>query len=159
MTPTASWSPYINETLPASIVIPTSLLSPTAAKLSSSLVPMASREIVPFGFDLNKKPDALVLSIVPPKEIAPIHSSQSFYDQAVRRPVIAPPPPRLLLEDKPRQQEPQLDVPKLIMVTKEINLLPPKGHEVLTGVKANKFRDVTCAKYKSVTPHTTIDGV
>jgi len=63
------------------------------------------------------------------------------------------------LDDKPRQQEPQLDVPKLIMVTKEINLLPPKGHEVLTGVKTNKFGDVTCAKYKSVTPCTTIDGV
>jgi hypothetical protein len=44
-------------------------------------------------------------------------------------------------------------------VTKEINLLPPKGHEVLTRVKTNKFGDVTCAKYKSVTPHTTIDGV
>ena len=42
---------------------------------------------------------------------------------------------------------------------KEINLLPPKGHEVLTEVKTNKFGDVTCAKYKSVTPHTTIDGV
>ena len=44
-------------------------------------------------------------------------------------------------------------------MTKEINLLPPKGHEVLTGVKTNKFEDVTSAKYKSVTPCTTIDGV
>ena len=42
---------------------------------------------------------------------------------------------------------------------KEINLLPPKGHKVLTRVKANKFGDVTCAKYRSVTPRTTIDGV
>jgi hypothetical protein len=42
---------------------------------------------------------------------------------------------------------------------KEINLLPPKGHEVLTRVKTNKFKDVTCAKYKSATPRTTIDGV
>ena len=42
---------------------------------------------------------------------------------------------------------------------KEINLLPPKGHEVLIEVKTNKFGDVTCAKYKSVTPRTTIDGV
>ena len=120
---------------------------------------MAGREIVPFGFDLNKKSDALALSIVPPKEIAPIRSSQSYYAQAVHCPVIALPPPCLLLEDKPCQQEPQLDVPKLIKVTKEINLLPPKGHETLTGVKTNKFRDVTCAKYKLVTPHTTIDGV
>ena len=30
---------------------------------------------------------------------------------------------------------------------------------MLTRVKTNKFGDVTCAKYKSVTPHTTIDGV
>ena len=44
-------------------------------------------------------------------------------------------------------------------MTKEIDLLPPKGHEVLTEVKTNKFGDVTCAKYKSVTPRTTIDGV
>ena len=42
---------------------------------------------------------------------------------------------------------------------KEINLLPSKGHKVLTKVKTNKFGDVTCAKYKSITPHTTIDGV
>ena len=42
---------------------------------------------------------------------------------------------------------------------KEINLLPLKGHEVLTRVNTNKFGDITCVKYKSVTPHTTIDGV
>ena len=30
---------------------------------------------------------------------------------------------------------------------------------MLTGVKTNKFGDVTCTKYKSVTPHLTIDGV
>ena len=42
---------------------------------------------------------------------------------------------------------------------KEINLLPPTGNEGLTGVKTNKFGDVTCAKYKSVTPCTTVDGV
>ena len=67
--------------------------------------------------------------------------------------------PRPLLEGKPRQKEPQLDVPKLIKVMKEINLLPPKGHEMLVGVKTNKFGDVTCTKYKLVTPCTTIDGV
>ena len=44
-------------------------------------------------------------------------------------------------------------------MAKEINLLAPNGHEVLIGVKTNKFGDVTCAKYKSVTPCTTIDGV
>jgi len=42
---------------------------------------------------------------------------------------------------------------------KEIKLLPPKGHKTLTRVKTNKFKDVKCAKYKSVTPCTTIDGV
>ena len=47
----------------------------------------------------------------------------------------------------------------MIKVMKEINLLPPKGYEVWIGVKTNKFGDVTCAKYKSVTPRTTIDGV
>ena len=47
----------------------------------------------------------------------------------------------------------------MIKVTKEINLLPPKGHNVLTIVKTNKFGDVTCAKYKSVTPCNIINGV
>ena len=30
---------------------------------------------------------------------------------------------------------------------------------MLTGVKTNKFGDVTCAKYKSITPCLSIDGV
>jgi hypothetical protein len=113
------------------------------------------KEIIPYGFDLSKKLDALALTVVPSK-VTPIHSSQSYFAQATHHPVIAPLP---RLEDKPRQQEPKLDVQKLIKVTKEINLLPPKGHEVLTEVKTNKFGDVTCARYKSVTSRTTIDGV
>ena len=44
-------------------------------------------------------------------------------------------------------------------MTKEINILPPKGHEVLIKVKTNKFGDVTCTKYASVTPCTIINGV
>ena len=44
-------------------------------------------------------------------------------------------------------------------MTKEINHLPLKDHEVLTGLKTNKFGDVTCAKYKSITPRTLVDGV
>ena len=119
---------------------------------------MANKEIVPYGFDPSKKPNVLALIVVPP-EVTPIRSSQSYFAQAIRRLVIAPPPPRPLLEGKPRQQEPCLDIQKLIKVMKEINLLPPKGHEVLTGVKNNKFGDVTCVKYKSITPRTTIDGV
>ena len=42
---------------------------------------------------------------------------------------------------------------------KEINLLPLKGHEVLTGVKTNKLGDVTFSKYKLVIPCLSIDGV
>ena len=30
---------------------------------------------------------------------------------------------------------------------------------MLTGVKTNKFGDVTCVKYKLVIPHLSIDGV
>ena len=67
---------------------------------------MAGREIVPFGFDLNKKPDALVLSVVILKEMALVHQSQSYFTQAIHHPVIALPPPRLLVGDKSRQQEP-----------------------------------------------------
>ena len=47
----------------------------------------------------------------------------------------------------------------MIKVTKKINLLPLKEYEVLTGIKTNKFGDITCAKYKLVTPRTIIDGV
>jgi hypothetical protein len=65
------------------------------------------------------------------------------------------PPSRLLLQDKPHQP----DAPKSIKVPKEINLLPPRANKTLTGVKTNKFGDVTCAKYKSVMPHSTINGI
>ena len=119
---------------------------------------MANKEIVPYGFDPSKKPDALALTVIP-LEVTPIRSSQSYFTQAIRRSVLVLPPPCPLLEDKPHQQEPRLDLQKLIKVTKEINLLPSKGHEVLTRVKTNKFGDVTCTKYKLITPRTTIDGV
>jgi hypothetical protein len=109
---------------------------------------MANKEIIPYSFDLSKNPDALALTVVP-VEVTPICSSQSYFTQAIYHLVIAPPPAHPLLEDKPCQKEPRLDIQKLIKVTKEINLLPLKGHEVLTRVKTNKFRDVTCAKYKS----------
>jgi hypothetical protein len=76
--------------------------------------------------------------------------------------MLAPLPPCLLLEDKPRQREPlfgQLNASKPIKVPKEINLLPPKPNETLMGVQTNKFGDVTCAKYKTVMNRVTIDGV
>ena len=71
-----------------------------AAKLSS-LVPMANKEIVPYGFDPSKKPDVLALTIIP-LEVTPIHSRQSYFTQAIHHLVLVPPPPRPLLEDKPR---------------------------------------------------------
>ena len=73
--------------------------------------------------------------------------------------MIVLPPPCPLLEGKPCQQEPCLDVQKLIKVTKEINLLPPKGHGVLTRVRTNKFGVVTCVKCKSIMPRLSIDRV
>ena len=49
---------------------------------------MADREIIPYGADLSKKLDALVLIVVP-LEVTPICSNQSYYTQAVRHPLIA----------------------------------------------------------------------
>ena len=119
---------------------------------------MADKQIIPYGADLNEKPDTLALIVVPP-EVPPICSNQSYYTKSIHRPLIAPPPPLLCLEGKPLQQEPKLDAQKLFKVMKEINCILPKDHEVLTRLKTNKFGDVTCAKYKSVTPRTTIDGI
>ena len=90
---------------------------------------MADKQIIPYGADLNKKPDTLVLTTIP-LEVTPIWSNQSYYAQAVLHPLIALPPPLLCLEGKPLQQEPKLDAQKLFKVTKEINRLPPKDHEV-----------------------------
>jgi len=116
---------------------------------------MANKEIIPYGFDPRKKLDMLALTVAT-LEVTTICSSQSYFVQAIHRLVmIAPPLPNLLLKDKPRQP----DVPLPFKVTKEINLLPPRANEVLTGVKTNKFGDVTCTKYNLVTPHTIIDGV
>jgi hypothetical protein len=70
---------------------------------------MANKEIVPYDFDLSKKPDALALSIIPPK-VTPIRSSQSYFAQAIHHLVLIPLPPHPLLEDKLHQQEPRLDV-------------------------------------------------
>ena len=70
---------------------------------------MANKEIVPYGFDPSKKPNALVLTIVPP-EVTPIRSSQSYFTQAIHHLSLVQSPPRPLLEDKPRQQEPHLDI-------------------------------------------------
>ena len=74
---------------------------------------MANKEIIPYGADLSKKPNALVLTAVP-LEVTPICSNQSYYAQAIRHPLIALPPPLLRLEGKPLQQEPKLDAQKFL---------------------------------------------
>jgi hypothetical protein len=63
---------------------------------------MANKQIIPYGADLNKKLDAFALTIVP-LEVTLIHSSQSYFTQAIHHPVIAPPLPLLRLEGKPLQ--------------------------------------------------------
>jgi len=68
---------------------------------------MANKEIVPYGFDPSKKPDALALTVIP-LEVTPIRSSQSYFTQAIHHLSLVQSPPRPLLEDKPRQQEPCL---------------------------------------------------
>ena len=110
---------------------------------------MAGREIIPYRVE-----EAIPLSIIPPREVAPIPSNQFYFAQAICCLVITSLPSCLLLQDKPCQLE-ELK----IKVPKEINLLPPKVNETLTGVKTNKFGDVTCAKYKSATPRLSIDRV
>ena len=69
---------------------------------------MAGREIIPYGTDLSKKPNALVLTAIP-LEVTPICSNQSYYAEAVRCPLFAPSLSLLRLEGKPLQQEPKLD--------------------------------------------------
>jgi hypothetical protein len=58
---------------------------------------MAGREIVPYGVD-----EPIPLSIIPPQEVAPIPSNQSYFAHAILRLVFAPLLPCLLLKDKPR---------------------------------------------------------
>jgi len=50
---------------------------------------MAGREIVPYGVNLNKKPNALALSVILPREMAPVPSNQSYFAQAIHRPSTA----------------------------------------------------------------------
>jgi hypothetical protein len=87
--------------------------------------------------------------------MALVSSNQSYFTQAIHRLVITPPSPHLLLKDKPCQP----DTLPMIKVPKTINIILPRVNETLIGVKTNKFRDVMCAKYKSVTPGLSIDCV
>jgi hypothetical protein len=94
------------------------------------------------------------LAATPPKEIVPIPKPQAFYDRTVPCLTLTLPPPRFTVEGKPGE-------PKVLTfrVPKELNLLPPRPDEMLTGLKTNKFGDVTYMKYKKTTPRVTLDGV
>ena len=59
---------------------------------------MADKQIIPYGADLNKKPDTLALTIVPPED-TPIHSRQYYFTQ-VHQLVLTLPQERLFLKDK-----------------------------------------------------------
>jgi hypothetical protein len=105
------------------------------------------------------------LTVVPPKPLATMPSKeiilassgtqqehppqQSFYTHKVSTLRLEPPPPHHTVADRSRQ----------FNVSKEIGLLPPKLNEMLTGLKTNKFGDVTYAKYKSTTPRPAFEGV
>jgi hypothetical protein len=106
----------------------------------------------------QSKPLAIIpskeLAVVPPKEVGPVRHHQSYYTQATSTLHLSPPPSCLSIEGPRHQQE----MPKF-RISKEFNLLPPKPNEVLTGLKTNKFGDVTCMKYRSTTPHTSFEGV
>lgn len=123
-----------------------------------------------YHIDLNEQPEDVLplavippkeLAVVPPKEVVPsrprvelINQEQAFYAQAFRRPSIAPPPPCLLLGDKPCHQE----LPK-ISLPQGTKLLPPVPRETLTKLTTNKFGEVTSAKYTTGAPHLTLNGV
>jgi hypothetical protein len=47
----------------------------------------------------------------------------------------------------------------MIQVPKDVKLLPLRSNEMLTSVKTNKFKEVTCVKYTTATPRVAFDGV
>jgi hypothetical protein len=94
------------------------------------------------------------LTVVPPKEVGPIHHHQSYYTQATSTLCLSPLPSCLSIEGPRLQQE-----MSKFHISKELDLLPPKPNEVLTGLKTNKFGDITCMKYRSTTPRMSFEGV
>jgi hypothetical protein len=79
---------------------------------------------------------------------------QAFYARTIPCLTLTPPPPCFTVEAK-------LGELKVLTfrVPKELNLLPPRPDEMLTGLKTNKFGDVTYMKYKKTTPCITLNGV
>jgi hypothetical protein len=127
---------------------------------------MARKEIIPFGFNLNKLPpredslaiipieEPLSLVVIPPKQVAmvpPRRSYEQAYYAQFRQPTLPPPQDRLLLNDAPK-------VPK-IAIPKDVKLLPPRSNEKLVGVKTNKLGEVTYIKYTTATPRVSLDGI
>jgi hypothetical protein len=47
----------------------------------------------------------------------------------------------------------------MIQVLKDVKILPLRSNEMLTSVKTNKFREVTCAKYTTATPRVAFDDI
>jgi hypothetical protein len=84
----------------------------------------------------------------------PAPKPQAFYTRTVPCLTLTPPSPCFTIEGK-------LGEPKVstFYVPKELNLLPPRPDEMLTGLKTNKFGGVTCMKYKNTTLRVTFDGV
>jgi hypothetical protein len=150
--------------LPPSSFYP-SLLSPIA-EFSSSLDPIARKEIIPFEVDLNKlspREDSLViipveepqpLAIIPPKQVAmvlPRRSYKQAYYPQIRQPTLPPLQDRLLLKDAPKG-------PKIV-IPNDVKLLPPRSNETLMGVKTNKLGVLTYVKYTTATPRVSLDGI
>jgi hypothetical protein len=94
------------------------------------------------------------LVVTLPKEIVPAPKPKAFYARTVPCLTLTLSPPRFTVEGKPGE-------PKVLTfrIPKKLNLLPPRSDEMLTGLKANKFGDVTYMKYKKTTPRVTLDGV
>jgi hypothetical protein len=152
----------------------------TIAKLSSFQIPIAGDRKININEpppsdkidadELHPSEDSMALAIIKPKELTVVSSKeltvtlpkeimhvpkpQAFYARTIPCITLALPPPRFTVEGK-------LGEPKVLTfcVPKELNLLLPRPDEMLTGLKTNKFGDVTYMKYKKTTPRVTLDGV
>jgi hypothetical protein len=92
--------------------------------------------------ELHPSDDSMALAIIQPKELVIVLSKE----------LAVTPPKEIVPAPKPQAFYTRT-------IPKELNLLPPTPDEMLTGLKTNKFGDVTCMKYKKTTPRVTLDGV
>ena len=121
-------------------------------RLSSFLVPMANKQIVPYGSHLRKpSSEEKSLAIVPVEKLLPLaaippsRSYEQAYFVQVNRPALPPSQELLLVKDNPQRM-------KTIQVPKDVKHLPSKPNERLVDVKTNTFGNVTCVKYTTATP-------